>query len=121
MPIMTLLHDWEIDQDIDNPDLQELLNEVREFTGDNWQIVRREVDYKCWFRRYRYAAYTLYKYVGGMLSWQMVNMPDVPDNWHGSSAAMIEVYLLGYLSGLGHVKQDAIDAQRYPPNWKNKL
>ena len=105
MCITTCLHDSEQDQVLKNKEIAELLSEVREKTGENWQVVEREhISKPRWFKEtVRTFRYELYIEVGGCMPFQMINF--YRDEMSSSinpkvTAELIVAYFLGMLGGL---------------------
>ena len=105
MCITTSLYDSEQNQVIKNKEIAELLAEVREKTGENWQVIEREyVSRPRWFKEIvRTFRYELYVEVGGCMPFQMINF--YRDKMTSSintrtNAELIIAYFYGMLSGL---------------------
>ena len=115
MVMTTTLHTCELNQPHPVSNVNELLKELRERTGRDWQICGHPifVGRKWVFGPYVYKTrYCLYLYVGGVLPWQQLTIyPDSPDSRDDGTAKIVG-YMTGYLSGLRHGQdqRDATDA-----------
>jgi len=109
MCITTCLYDSEQNQVLKNKEISELLDEIREVTGENWQVIEREYITKFWFKEnIKTISYELYVEVGGCLSFQMINF--YRDEMSSSinprvTAELIIAYFYGMLSVLNNVKE----------------
>lgn len=105
MVCTTFLHDSELNQVLPDPNVQKLLDEVRNSTGENWQIVehRFEVGVRFWQKRKFVTRYGLYKYVGGIGPWQQINFYSSPEEFSinvYNDIGTIANFLMGILSGI---------------------
>jgi hypothetical protein len=104
MCITTFLHDGEQNQALKNKEMSELLAEVREVTGENWQVIEREYITKFWFKEnIRTLSYELYVEVGEVGPFQQINF--YRDEMSSSinirvTAELIIAYFYGMLSGI---------------------
>jgi len=73
MTCTTFLHDGELNQPLPNAELQKILEEVRERTGKNWQVVPIQTTSGRWPYKKNKTLYGVYVYVGGMGPWQQIN------------------------------------------------
>jgi hypothetical protein len=78
MTCTTFLHDNELNVSLPNAECQKILDEVRNKTGENWQVVELKfTTASSWFDRVlgkkKPPLYGLYVYVGGMGPWQQIN------------------------------------------------
>lgn len=106
MCVTTFLHDSELNVPTSNTDLNDLLKEVREATGKDWQILERNREVRQWpwkFKHQTVKSYELYVYVGGMGPWQQINFYS---STSGSSINLVSpvepimMYLMGIMSGV---------------------
>lgn len=94
MPVTTFLHDSELNQPTTDAEINELLAEVRQTTGRNYQIVEH-----CWVERYGLIGLRkrpacrmgVYLEVGGYGPWQEMQCTGNRDT--------VRAYLLGILGG----------------------
>jgi hypothetical protein len=96
--ITTLLHDYELNVPLKNPQLQKLLEEVRELTKTGWQVTSITITKKRWFQKpTTKTLYSIFCPIGGCMPWQMINM-------YGEDGRMClrfsEQVLAAYLMGL---------------------
>jgi|ERR1035437_4374259 hypothetical protein len=73
MTCTTFLHDSELNQPLPNAELQKILEEVRERTGKNWQVVPTQCTIGNWPCKKTITLYGVYVYVGGCGPWQQIN------------------------------------------------
>lgn len=73
--------------------LNEVLAEVRQCTGENWQVVEFTNITRKWFRDREYVWYGLHVEVGGVLPYQVISCVN--------TAKERKAYLYGILTGLG--------------------
>jgi hypothetical protein len=107
MPLTTFLHDCELNKPTSNKVLNELLSEVRQKTGRDWQIIERQCyNKKRWWKSHRnnkVTEYELYVYVGGFGPWQQINFynesQDSSINLKNPSS-VVAAYLFGILAGV---------------------
>lgn len=93
MVCTTAIEDWEQNVPTKDEDLNELIQEVREVSGKNWQVVERKRTKKRWFRKDKtYYWYGLYLEIGGFLPFQVLTCVH--------TARECKCYLYGLLSGL---------------------
>lgn len=74
--ITTFLHDGELNQLTSNKTINELLAEVREKTGQDWQVLELTCTPKSkWWKPAGAPKkfYEVYVFVGGMGPWQQIN------------------------------------------------
>ena len=107
MPITTFLLDSELNRPTSNKVLNELLAEVRQKTGRDWQII--ELQYhpkKRWWQRKQkpmVLMYELYVYVGGAGPWQQINFYNDQSDWSiniRNTSSVVVAYLYGLLAGV---------------------
>ncbi len=94
MPITTFLHDGELNQPSGDAEIDELLDEVKQNTGRNYQVVtHRAVERIGLFglRKREFTRMSVYLEVGGMGPWQWLSCTQ--------DAATVRAYLLGMLGG----------------------
>ena len=73
MTCTTFLHASELNQKLPDADLQKLLEEVRDLTGKDWQIVPNQAVTGRWPFKKLTTSYGVYVYVGGIGPWQQIN------------------------------------------------
>ena len=110
MSITTFLSENELNIPLKQKAVQEILDEVRETTGEDWQVVPiQTVTGHLWWRKAT-TDYGLYVFVGGCGPWQQINFPK-----SGSESSInpyvsidfVATYLLGILAGVwAAVKQE---------------
>jgi hypothetical protein len=107
MAVTTFLHDGELNQPTSNKVLNELMAEVRQKTGRDWQII--ELKYhpkKRWWQRAQKPVvimYELYVYVGGFGPWQQINFYNDQTDWSinlRNTSSVVAAYLHGILAGV---------------------
>ena len=110
--ITTFLHSGELNIPTSDKNVNEALQEVRNLTGTDWQIIEREVEvtpafWKFWQSPMIVKSYELFCYVGGCGPWQQINFYRA----HSASsigivvsADLVVAYLYGILSGANHEK-----------------
>jgi hypothetical protein len=113
MTCTTFLHDSELNKPTTNPHINELLGYVRQETGENWQVIEREVELKAafWQKKKKIKLYEVFKYVGGIGPWQCINFC-VPSSEENSLAGCLGVesfviinYMYGILAGAQAVER----------------
>lgn len=113
MPCTTFLHESELNKQTSNPHINELLGYVRDETGEDWQILERTFEPRraFWQKPKQVKTYEVYKYVGGMGPWQVINFC-VENSETESLAGMCGVpahivinYLYGILAGAQAVER----------------
>ena len=87
MTCATFLYDSELNQRLPDEECQAVLEEAREHTGKNWQVVPVHVHRRRWFKRYTETLYGVYVYVGGVGPWQQINF------YSGGSQTSINLYV----------------------------
>ncbi len=112
MTCTTFLHDSELNQPLPDRELQNLLDEIRTQTAQNWQVVHHpQLTPNKWLSRFRSPSeplYGLYLYVGGCGPWQQINFFDNKSNSSINlyvPLAQIAAYLMGIASGLYFYQQ----------------
>lgn len=73
MTITTFLHDSELNQRLPDSECQQILEEARERSGKDWQVVPLHVTRRKWFKVKTETLYGVYVYVGGVGPWQQIN------------------------------------------------
>jgi hypothetical protein len=114
MPATTYLGEHEATQPTGDADIDELLTEVREVTGEDWRCERFEFDVGLLWWSKRRQIFTLYKRVDtarlGSGEYQIINFaPDVVGGWsinHEAQRSRIIAYLHGMLGGLETAKHE---------------
>ena len=107
MVATTCLSESEQNQPLPNKEMQRLLREVRQKTGQNWQITYRDhlVSFG-WFGRKRLVRnYSVYVEVGGCLPFQWVTCA-------GGREETTLAYLFGLLTGLDQASRASGVAER---------
>lgn len=104
MPLCTWISDDSYTQPTTDGELNRLLAEVRNKTGDDWRISERIREEKRWFRRPRTVKhYCLFGPLGG-IDFQVINFyrPDLVVEWKASAsdAGYVAAFLYGLLEGL---------------------
>lgn len=104
MCITTFLHDSELDIPTSNEELNKLLKTVKEETKENWQILERTYRVsRAWGMRHEEVkSYELYKWVGGMGPWQLINFYSSTSGTSintGNSVEVVMAFLLGIRAG----------------------
>lgn len=103
MTCTTFLHSSELNRPLPDAEVQQILDEVRKLSGQDWQVVPLPERRVGIFRRKTETYYGVYVYVGGMGPWQQINF------WNPDSRSSINLYvpletvaayLLGVLAGL---------------------
>lgn len=104
--ITTFLHDSELNRPTSNKTINELLAEVREKTGQDWQVLEMTYVRKTkWWKRGEAPKkfYELYVFVGGMGPWQQINFyresADSSINIRVDADALV-AYFYGILAGI---------------------
>lgn len=108
MTATTFLHDGELNIPTSNKVINDLLKEVREATGQDWQILELKLyPKKKWFQRPSDRApklfYEVYLYVGGMGPWQQINFYREGTDWSinlVNTSELVVAYLYGILAGI---------------------
>ena len=105
MCITTFLHDGELDVPTSDEELNKLLKVVKAETKENWQVIERTRRVsKAWGMRHEdVKSYELYKFVGGMGPWQLINFYSSTSNTSinvGNSVEVVMAFLMGIRSGL---------------------
>lgn len=109
----TFLHDGELNIPTSNSDLNSLLQEIRQVTGKDWQVIERQFERRWSWRHFRKVPrpphYELYIYVGGMGPWQMINF--YRDGATSSinvcnGAELLIAFFYGILSGAAYRKEE---------------
>lgn len=95
----TFLHDSEKNQKTNYPEVNKLLDEVRELTGADWQLVPINITTKKWYKTTHETFWGLYVYVGGVGPYQQINF------FNAKSKSSINVYvpienIADYLMGI---------------------
>lgn len=106
MVCTTFLHESELNQQLPDPDIQNLLEEVRKKSGENIQVVKVPTE-KSFFNCKKPDYYGLYFYVGGIGPWQQVHFFTTETKTKGAlyvSLDVIAAYLYGLWSGLEKVR-----------------
>jgi hypothetical protein len=119
MPAVTYLSDWEVRnwQAVANDkDCDELLQELRKATGENWLISvnERPAFKRAWHRLWNVQTrtikfYTLYADCHG--EWQIISLvtpygSSIFHSWGERDRECIMNYMLGYLGGLTAARRD---------------
>ena len=78
MTCTTFLHDCELNIKTSNADLNLLLSDVRDATGEDWQVIERKFIitpawWNFWTKPTDISKFSVYKYVGGIGPWQCIN------------------------------------------------
>lgn len=99
MPICTYLSATQYRNDISDSHLQELLNDVRDATKNDWRIGVVVDSTTGFFRKKHVRYYSLYNHVNGG-EFQIINfyIPDCESCSTVVSAEVIAAYLLGVMS-----------------------
>lgn len=106
MTVTTFLLDSELNRPTSNKVLNELLAEVRQKTGRDWQLIELEyVPATRWWQRKKQPLlmYELYVYVGGCGPWQQLNFYNDQSDWSinlRNPASVLVAYLYGILAGV---------------------
>ncbi len=104
MPCCTYLNDGEYTKPTGDVELNRLLAEVRDKTGEDWRIAETNWVNRRWFHRTTtMQTYELYCHVSGP-EFQIINFyrPDHGD-WsinHSNQAAHVAAFLYGVLAGI---------------------
>lgn len=94
MPITTFLHDGELNQPTGDAEIDELLAEVRQTSGRNYQVVTRRAIERSGLlglRKREHVRMSVYLEVPGVGPWQWLSCT--------TDAATVRAYLLGMLGG----------------------
>ena len=99
MTCTTFLHEGELNQPLPDAEVQQILDEVRKLSGEDWQVVPLPPRSTGLFRRKQPTYYGVYVYVGGMGPWQQINF------WGAVGTSSINLYqplevVAAYLLGL---------------------
>lgn len=94
MVATTYLHESELNVPTGDPELDPLLQEVRDLSGRDYQAVRGPSAIPLLFRRTRPAKFALYVFVDGLLPWQQISSVTCKQT--------LEAYLMGVLNGYSH-------------------
>jgi hypothetical protein len=113
MPCCTYLSDNEYTQPTSDVELNSLLSEVCERTGDDWRICETIFEVRRWFRTAKVLKrYELFSHVSGP-EFQCVNFyrPDREDDYLPSinlrnDAGYVAAYLYGVLAGVQLAKTE---------------
>lgn len=113
MVCTTFLYDCELNVNTSNSEINSLLAEIRNKTGDNhsWQVIERQIILTpAWWNflstKKTVSRFNLYRYVGGCGPWQCINFytDSSGDNslvgLGGVDASVIVNFLYGLLAGL---------------------
>lgn len=111
--ITTFLSDNELNIPTSDKVVNEVLDEVRRMTGENWQVLERTVEvYVPWYLFWKRAKYVkvfdLYCYVGGCGPWQVINFyqSDSATSINTCATAdLVVAYLYGIQAGCLHAKK----------------
>lgn len=97
MPCTTILYDSQLNVPLQHKEIQELLDDVRQFTGKNWQVVPHTVTLGKWPFDRKETWYGLYLHVGGICPWQQINFyRDGSDDLNFTvPLELIAAYLMG--------------------------
>lgn len=101
MPITTYLNDHELNKPTSSKVINELLKEIRDATGDDWQIIETEYIDKGWFFNTERKCYSLYCKIG--YEWQLINFcPEDEENsiYTYVDGKTIKNFMLGFLAGI---------------------
>ena len=104
--VMTVgLSEWEQNIPTSNKLINDLIAEVRQKTGENWQVLEMTFTHKKWFKTTTYKSYELLIEVGGCFPFQVINFYRSDSDTEGSinprvSDELIVSYLYGILSGI---------------------
>ena len=106
MTCTTFLHESELNQQLPQADIQQLLDEVRKLSGQDWQVVAlpgRRIG--LFGRKKAPTLYGVYVYVGGIGPWQQINF--YRDGMKSSFGLyvpleVVAAYFYGMLNGLWH-------------------
>jgi hypothetical protein len=114
MVCTTFLHDGELNVPTSNKELNSILKEIRNKSGEDWQVVERVYNVRkhLWSMGTR-KTYELYKYVGGCGPWQQINFyreDEATSINLSNSATTVIAFLYGMLAGL-HCKEMKNDAR----------
>lgn len=107
MPICTYLDQYDCTEETSDDELNSLLADVREATGDDWRIRESEYEVHRWFRRPLIKRrYTLYRQTVGS-EFQIMNFyrPDLVQLQSINTvngAEHVAAYLYGVLAGVKH-------------------
>lgn len=110
MTCTTFLHEGELNVPLPNAELQKLLEEVRERTGKDWQVVPIQAVKGRWPVKKTITLYGVYVYVGGVGPWQQINF------YREGSDSSINLYVTldlvaAYLFGLHGGSALVLDAK----------
>jgi len=98
----TTLSDCELNIPLENSQLQQLLEEVREKSGRNWQVTKRSFFRRRVFRKpIESTFYSVYLEVGGCMPYQLLNFYK-GEGRYGTfiSESELACYLMGMVDGL---------------------
>ncbi len=107
MPCCTYLNTDDYTKPTSDDELNSMLREVRNATGEDWRV-GETTWIKCrWFRKpVEMKTYELYSHVSGP-EYQVVNFyrPDLEDKWlpsinHSNTVGYVVAYLYGVLAGV---------------------
>ncbi len=105
----TCLSDSEQNRPLKNKVISEVLQQVRELTGENWQVVENEFTSKRLFRKpVTSFSYELYVEVGGCMPFMCINFyrSDSESSINPrNNADLVVAYLYGMLGGLNFKKE----------------
>lgn len=90
----TFISDGELNKPTGDPIIDEILNDVREATKEDFQIITRSRYVRCgflWLRKKKLTSYRLCMYVGGVGPWQIITIAD--------DQKSIVAYLYGIFNG----------------------
>lgn len=118
MTCTTFLHDGELNVPTSNNELNSILKEIRQKSGEDWQIIERSVEihepfWKFWKPVKWRKSYELYKFVGGIGPWQQINFYRDNTDWSinlSNPAELVMAFLYGMLAGM-HVQEMKNDAR----------
>ena len=115
----TFLSDNELNIPTSDKAVNEALAEVREMTGENWQVLERIVEvYIPWYLFWKPAKYVrifeLYCYVGGCGPWQQINFYRAGSDTSINicvTADLVVAYLYGIQAGHLQAKRKQDDTK----------
>ena len=90
--MMTCLSPHQINKPTRDVPLNEVLAEVRQRTGENWQVVEFTNITRKWFRDREHVWYGLHVEVGGIFPYQVISCVN--------TAEECKAYLYGVLTGM---------------------
>ena len=121
MPLVVLGDMSKYDRTLVDPELRELLDKLKKYTGDRWVIHQFAADVGPvggWFRRQaRAQRFTLYVELLNGAEWQVINMLGDNDEGWGRHFTRQQVgnFMLGYTSALDfNRRQDARGRETSP-------